>query len=75
MGSSLAQVLASIILKKFEIVASNLIRCSTIKFYKRYVDDTLFLIKPSDNPVVLTKFNEFDKNLKFTVDAFPDGVI
>ena len=75
MGSSLAPVLASIILTKFEIVGSNLIHCSTMKFYKRYVDDTPILIKPSAIPIVLTKFNEFDKNLKFTVDTFPDGVI
>ncbi len=46
-----------------------------IKFYKRYVDDTLVLIKPSDIPVVLEKFNSFDPNLKFTVDKFSDGVI
>ena len=76
MGSSLGPVLANIILTELEkTVISDLIRCDTIKFYKRYVDDTLLLIKPSDILTVLAKFNEFDKNLKFTAVIFPDGVI
>ena len=76
MGSSLGQVLANIILTELEkTVVSDLIRCDTIKFYKRYVDDTPLLINPSDIPTVLAKFNEFHKNLKFTADIFPDGVI
>ena len=33
------------------------------------------LIKPSDIPMVLAKFNDFLTNLKFTVDTFPDGDI
>ena len=41
-----------------------------------YVDDTLVLIKPSDISAVLAKLNRrFDRNLKFTVDTFPDGLI
>ena len=47
----------------------------TIKFYRRYVDDTLVLIKPCDIPWVLKKFNSFDKNLNFTVDKFEDGKV
>ena len=75
MGCSLGPVLANIILTEFEKnVVSDLI-CSDIKFYKRYVDDTLVLIKPSDIPLVLNKFNQLDKNLKFTVDMFPDRLI
>ena len=38
------------------------------------VDDTLVLIKPNI-PTVLTKFNKFNKNLKFTVDKFPNGPV
>ena len=76
MGSSLGPVLANIILTELEkTVVSDLIRCDTIKFYKRYVDDTLLLIKHSDISTVLAKFKEFDKNLKFTADTFLDGVI
>ena len=69
MGSSFAPIFAE------KIIVSNLIRCDTIKVYKRHVDGTLLLIKPSDIPVVLTKFNEFDKNLKFTVHTISDGII
>ena len=76
MGLSLEPVLANIILTEFEhVIISDIISSSTIQFYKRYVDDTIVLIKPSDIPMVLAKFNEFLTNLKFTVDTFPDGVI
>ena len=76
MGSSLAPVLANIILTEFErVIVSDLINDGVIKFYKRYVDDTLVLIKPSDISSVLAKFNSFDRNLNFTVDTFPDGLI
>ena len=33
------------------------------------------MIKPSDISSVLAKFNSFDRNLNFTVDIFPDGLI
>ena len=76
MGSSVGPVSANIILTKFErVIVSELINDRVIKFYKRYVDDTLVLIKPSDISAVLTKLNSFDPNLKFTVDTFPDGLI
>ena len=76
MGSSLAPVLANIILTEFEEnIVSNPLKDGTIKYYCRYVDDTLVLIKPADISTVLEKFNKFDKNLKFTVDTFPDGVV
>ena len=76
MGSSLAPVLANIILTEFEhVIVSDLINDGVIKFYKPYVDDTLVLIKPSDISSVLAKFNSFERNLNFTVDTFPDGLI
>ena len=68
LGSLLGNVLAYIILTELKKKKAV---CGTIKFYKHYVDDTLVLIKPSNNQAVLTKFNKFDKNLKFTVDKFP----
>ena len=46
-----------------------------VKFYRRYVDDTLVLIKPKDILLVLNKFNSFDKNLKFTVDKLENDKI
>ena len=78
MGSSLGPVLANIILSEFEkLIASDLVTCKSgvIRFYRRYVNDTLVLIKPADIPAVLNKFNSFDKNLQFTADTFPDNVI
>ena len=49
MGSSLAPVLANIILTEFEkTIVDDLIQTGTIAFYRRYVDDTLVLIKPKD---------------------------
>ena len=76
MGSSIGPVLANIILTEFEgVIVSELINDSVIKFYKRYVDDTLVLIKPSDISAVLAKLNSVDRNLKFTVDTFSDGLI
>ena len=75
MGASLGPVLANIILTELELVVVNdLINSGTIKFYKRYVDDTLMLIKPEDIDSVLSSFNSFDSNLQFTVDRFPDSV-
>ena len=56
---------------KFEkIVVNELLEKGIIKNYMRYVDDTLMLIKPNDIPIVLEKFNSFNKNLQFTVDCF-----
>ena len=76
MGSCLAPVLANIILTELEkVIVDDLVRSGIVKFYRRCVDDTLVLIKPSDIPFVLNKFNSFDKNLKFTVDTFQDGTV
>ena len=76
MGSSIAPVLANIILTEFErVTVSELINNSVIKFYKCYVDDTFVLIKPSDISAILAKLNSFERNVKFTVDTFPDGLI
>ena len=42
----------------------------TIKFYFRYIDDTLLIVKPQDLSRIHKLLNGFDKNLKFTVDLF-----
>ena len=76
MGSSLGPVLANIIMTELEeIVVSNLISSGLIKFYNRYVDDTLLLAKEEDIDNILKRFNSFDKNLKFTIDKFIDNNI
>ena len=75
MGSSLSPMLANIILTEFEHIVTDLTHCRTTKLYKQYVDNTLVLLKPYNIPKVLLKFDEFDPNLKFTEDTFPDGII
>ena len=71
MGSSLGPVLANIIMTELEeIVVKPFIENEILKFYCRYVDDTLLLLKRSDINNVHSAFNKFDPNLKFTVDGF-----
>ena len=75
MGSSLGPVSANVIMTELEkAVVKKLIDEGTIKFYIRYVDDTLLLVKNEDVQRVLACFNSFDKNLKFTVDEFESKV-
>ena len=74
MGSSLGPVLANIIMTELEdVVIKPLIANGTIKFYTRFVDDTLLVIKP-DDVKVHNFLNKFDKNLRFTVDMFQNKV-
>ena len=74
MGASLGPVLANIILTELEkVVVKPLIDSGMLKFYIRYVDDTLVLMKRSDLDHVLRELNSFHRNLKFTVDDFSDG--
>ena len=76
MGSALGPVLANIIMTELEKkLLPKLLEDDVIKFYVRYVDDTLVLIKEDQIESVLQKFNSFDKNLEFTVDTFEDGHI
>ena len=75
MGGSLGPVLANIIMTEFEEkTMTKLIDSGTVKFYCRYVDDTLLLVKPNSLPGILSEFHKFDKNIRFTYDCF-DGVI
>ena len=76
MGSPLGPTMAYIIMTELErIIVDDLMADGVIKFYMRYVDDTLVLIKPEDIQKVLDKLNSFDKNLRFTHDPFSDGDI
>ena len=73
MGSSLGPVLANIIMVELEReIIEPLISDGTLKFYTRYVDDTLVLLKPNDIQNVLNKLNSYHESLKFTVDTFDD---
>ena len=46
-----------------------------MKFYIRYVDDTLLLAKEEDIVFIFDKFNSFYKNFKFTIYRFDDNDI
>ena len=76
MGSPLGPtLLANIIMTELEIIVKPLINSGKIVFYKRYVDDTLVLAKPSDIEYILNTFNTFHSQIQFTVDKFPDNDI
>ena len=71
MGSSLGPVLSNIIMTELELkVVQPLIDNGIIKFYCRYVDDTLVLIKPENIQYVHDLLNSFNSNIQFTVDIF-----
>ena len=47
-----------------------LITSDKLKFYVRYVDDTLVLAKPEDIPLILDKLNSFHPQIQFTYEEF-----
>ena len=74
MGSPLGPTLANIIMTTFEDeIVRQLIDSNVVKFYARYVDDTLVLAKPSDIPIILQAFNSFHPQIQFTFEDFPDN--
>ncbi len=76
MGSPLGPTLANIIMTTFEKeIIRKLIDSNLIKFYARYVDDTLVLAKPSDVPKTLEAFNSFHPQIQFTFEEFPDNIV
>ena len=69
MGLSLPLVLANIILTEFEkVVVTPVMKSGILKFYCRYVDNTLVLVKEDQIDKILKAFNSFHNNLRFTVD-------
>ena len=75
MGSSLGPILANIIMCELEDkVIRKLINNGVIKFYTRFVDDTMLLVKPENVELVKQELEKFDRNLKFTYDCFEDEI-
>ena len=71
MGSSLGPLLANVIMTDLEEkVIKPLINDNRIKFYARYVDNYLFVIKREDVRRIQNLLNKFDSNLRLTVDLF-----
>ena len=52
----------------------KLIKDGLIKFYIRYVNDTLVLAKVEDIDN-MKQFNSFDKSIQFTIDRFGNGIV
>ena len=76
MGSSLGPVLANIVMTELESkIIKPLMNKDIIKFYCRYVDDTLVLIKPEHIDYVHDLINSFHDSLNFTVDNFNDSSV
>lgn len=44
-----------------------------MKFYGRYVDDTLVLTKPENVNKILSEFNSFHEKVRFTVENFDNN--
>ena len=71
MGSRLGSLLANVFMTELEKdIIQKLIDKKFIKFYIRYVDDTLLLVKDDDIDPILKELNSYNKNIKFTVDRF-----
>ena len=73
MGSPLGTVLANMMTELESTIVKELVNKSLVKLYMRYIDDTLLLIKDEDINYIENYLNCFDKNIKFTVNTFPDG--
>ena len=69
MKSPLVPLLANAIMPELEsMIIKKLLDTGEIKFFCRYVDDTLLLMKPENIQLVQNLFNSFQKNLFSTVD-------
>ena len=69
--SLLGLLLANVFMTELEKdITQKLIDKQVIKFYIRYVDDTLLLVKDGDIDPILKEPNSYNNNIKFTVDCF-----
>ena len=75
MASFLGLVLANTIMTELEdVIIKPVIANGTINFCSRFDDDTLLVTKPENVSQVHNTLNKLDKNLRFTVDKFPNEV-
>ena len=74
MGFSLGPLLVNAIMTYLEEKTIKPLIISTIKFYAIYVDDTLFVIKREDVRHIQNLSNNFDPNLRLTVDLFQNEI-
>ena len=70
MGSPLGPLMESVIMTELgRVVVMDLFK-DYLKFYIRFMDDILILMKKFVIPISLQALNGFHKNLNFTVDTF-----
>ena len=75
MGSFLGPVLANIIMTELEdVIIEPPFADGKIKFYCRFADHTLLVIKPENVSQVHKALNKFDSSLRFTVGMFQNEV-
>ena len=73
---SLGLISTNVIMTEFEtLVIDKLTKDNLIKFYIRYVDGTLVLVKVEDIHDIMKQFNSFDESIQFTIDRFEDGIV
>ena len=76
LGLLLGLILANVIMPEFERLAvDKLIKNDLIRFYIRYVDDNLVLVKVENIDNIMKQFNSFDKSIQITIDRFEDGIV
>ena len=76
MESPLGPVLANIIMIELEkIIIKDLVDKSLIKVYMQCVIDNLLLVKEKDIKLIHERLSSFDKNIKLTINNFPDGTV
>ena len=74
MGAPLGPVLADIFMIDLEkSILPELTEC--IKYWKRYVDDTLSFVKLGTISYIITKLNSFDNNIQFTFEEEDKGTL
>ena len=76
LGLLLGLILANVIMPEFERLAvDKLVKDDLIRFYIRYVDDNLVLVKVENIDNIMKQFNSFDKSIQITIDRFEDGIV
>ena len=74
MGAPLGPVLVDIFMIDLEkSILPELTEC--IKYWKRYVDDTLSFVKLGTISYIITKLNSFDNNIQFTFEEEDKGTL
>ena len=69
-------VLANIIMTVIELKIFNpLIDSGKIKFYTRFVDDTLLLAKEKDINNIFNKLKSFHPSLQFRINRYDNGKV